>query len=241
MIIGIKEKIKILYRMTCQDCYTSTSLLVNMVKDISKDPIGGLDMLLYFLLIRKMQEGWIANYIDGLIYEILVKQFSPRIRNILTQTFGHGVVVLKSQKNIDYLPLQNLLISKQYQEANTVTHNKLRELSNLCDNRRSWLYFTDVSELPIVDLITIDNLWRTHSLNKFGFSIQRQIWLVNNKDWNKLWDIIGWRINQVFCKYPDEFCWDTDGPVGHLPLFNQLYGIQPLLALFQHKAWEFNV
>nr|YP_009294100.1 hypothetical protein Hrub_098 [Hildenbrandia rubra]AOM67342.1 hypothetical protein Hrub_098 [Hildenbrandia rubra] len=239
MIVNIiKKKVTSLQDVVCQQYSSHTPTAIIMVNKLSKDPVGGLDSLLMFLLIRKMQQNWAANYIDGLIYEALIKQPPCRIKNVLTNTFGSGIVLLRSQKNIDYLPLQELLIHKQFQAANALTHDKLRELSSLYHGERSWLYFTDISSLPVIDLHTIDNLWRTHSLNKFGFSIQRQIWLAGNKDWNKLWNTIGWKIDHVLCRYPNDFQWDISGPIGHLPLFNQLYGVQPMLALFKHKAWK---
>lgn len=239
MIVNIKHQIKHLQEIIDYNNLDMTSVQVTIVENLIKNPIGGIDALMLFLLARKMQKDWKVNHIDGLIYETLLVQSSPKFQNILIKVFGSGVVVLESQRNIDYLPLQNLLIRKQFKAANALTHNTLRQLSSLCDNDRSWLYFTDILSIPAVDLHTIDNLWRIHSLNKFGFSVQRRIWLSNNKDCDKLWNAIGWQINHVLCRYPNEFQWDISGPIGHLPLFNQLYGIQPMLALFQHKAWKY--
>nr|YP_009296646.1 hypothetical protein Apop_096 [Apophlaea sinclairii]AOM65786.1 hypothetical protein Apop_096 [Apophlaea sinclairii] len=236
----IQKKVNRFYQSIYLTHQVNSSVRINLVKDIYNDSIAGLDVLLYCLLVRKNQKGWIANYLDGYIYEMLIVQLSSKVQKILLQAFNNGIVLLKSQKNIDYLPLQNFLINKRFKEANTVTYNILRKLSNVCNTNRSWLYFTDISSLPIIDLHTIDNLWRTHSLDKFGFTIQRKIWLSSNRDWNKLWNTIEWQTNYVLCTYPHEFQWSIHGPVGHLPLFNQLYGIQPLLALFKHKAWEYS-
>ena len=188
--------------------------------------------------MRSKNSVCLVNYIDGLIYEFLLKSSSPGLQKIINNEFQNGVVALRSQKNINYLPLQRLLVRKQFQEANSLTYQKLCELCNLCLTQRSWLYFTDIAILPASDLQTIDKLWRTHSLDKFGFSVQRQIWLLHNKDWNSLVRIIGWKINNVLCRYPNEFQWNIKGPIGHLPLLNQLYGIQPMLTLFKHEAWK---
>lgn len=188
--------------------------------------------------MRSKNNIYLVNYIDGLIYEFLFNASSPILQKIISDKFKDGVVPLKSKQSISYLPLQKLLVRKQFQEANSLTYEKLCELSNLCLTQRSWLYFTDILILPKVDLQTIDKLWRIHSLDKFGFSVQRQIWLLHDRDWDSLLQTIGWKINNVLCRYPSEFQWDIKGPTGHLPLLNQLYGSQPLLTLFQHEAWE---
>ena len=239
MITNIEQKVKFLDKIVNNNHSDVSTTQLTLVKSLSRNSIHGLDILLLFLVTRKLQERWKANHIDGLIYEILLQQSSAKFNSVLIRIFSHGIVLLKSQKNIDYLPLQKLLVRKQFYEANILTHNTLRKLSSLHKNDRSWLYFTDVLSLPSVDLHTIDNLWKTHSFNKFGFSIQRKIWLASGKDWNKLWNKIGWQFNHVLCRYPYEFQWDINGPKGHLPLFNQLYGVQPMLALFEHEAWKY--
>nr|YP_009297608.1 hypothetical protein Hrvl_092 [Hildenbrandia rivularis]AOM67152.1 hypothetical protein Hrvl_092 [Hildenbrandia rivularis] len=238
MMIFFRKKVESLQKLTNSTCSVITVAQGSTIQKLSQNPIGGYDVILHFLLIRRKYKNCCASYVDGLIYEILAQQLSPRINSTLTKVFGSGVVLLKSQKNMDYQLLQSLLINKRFQEANMLTHRILCELSSLYCGRRSWLYFTDVLSLPITDLHTIDSLWRVHSLNKFGFSIQRKIWLSSNKNWSKMWKAIGWKTNHVFCRYPNDFYWNMDAPTGHLPLFNQLYGVQPLLALLKHKAWE---
>nr|YP_010952330.1 conserved hypothetical plastid protein [Gloiopeltis furcata]WMP13999.1 conserved hypothetical plastid protein [Gloiopeltis furcata] len=140
---------------------------------------------------------------------------------------------------MDYKPLQKLLISKHYRQADRLTQIYLCQLAGLDeDSKRNWLYFTDIQSLPSEDLATIDMLWRLYSRNKFGFSRQRKIWLSNNCNWEKLWSRIGWKNEGVACRYPDEFMWSIDAPQGHLPLFNQLRGVQVLSALFDHTVWN---
>ena len=92
--------------------------------------------------------------------------------------------------------------------------------------------------MPSEDLIVIDSLWQAYSRHKFGFSKQRQIWLSTNCDWEKFWDQIGWKNNGIARRYPNEFLWDVNAPSGHLPLFNQLRGVQVLSALFNHIVWN---
>lgn len=239
MLVNLKKKIKFLYKIIYQSPQITRSIRILNTYNICKLSIGGADILVTILLIRSQNTVYLVDYIDGLIYEILFQISSPILKKILAHKFKNGIVPLKSKKDINYLPLQKLLVHKQFQAANSLTYKKLCELSNLCSVQRSWLYFTDISLLPTVDLQTIDKLWRIHSLDKFGFSVQRQIWLLHDRDWNRLLQTIEWKINNVLCRYPNEFQWNINGPAGHLPLLNQLYGVQPLLTLFKHEAWKY--
>jgi len=140
------------------------------------------------------------------------------------------------------MPLYKSLISNNFKTANQLTQIYLQQLAGLDkNNKRKWLYFTDILNLPIKDLRTIDLLWRIYSENQFGFSIQKQIWIYNDKNWEKFWHTIGWKINQKNMRYPDEFIWNKNAPTGHLPLSNQLRGVQVLTALFMHPALKIKI
>ncbi len=155
--------------------------------------------------------------------------------------FKEGVVKLRSSSDIDYKPLYRSLISHNFKTANQLTQKYLNMLAGLnSDQKRQWLYFTDVLNFPTQDLRTIDSLWTIYSGGQFGFSVQKQIWINNNKNWEKFWHTIGWKNNKKNARYPNEFIWDTTAPTGHLPLFNQLRGVQVLAKLFMHPALKDN-
>ena len=105
------------------------------------------------------------------------------------------------------------------------------------NNKKNWLYFTDIQFLPKQDLFILDKLWKIYSKGKFGFSIQKKIWVYNNKKWDKFWEKINWISNGVMRRYPNDFVWTVDAPEGHLPLFNQLRGTQTLSYLFRNIQW----
>lgn len=190
------------------------------------------------LVTRKEKKGWEGNYVDGFIYEVLLQSKDEKIKDFLDKECRDGIVNLESEVEVKYDKLRELLCNKNFQEADQLTQQKLCELAKIDIKNRSWLYFTDVKRLPTKDLITIDKLWQVHSQGKFGFSIQRQIWLSTNKNWNKLWNKLGWQIQNNLCRYPNEFIWDLSAPAGHLPLFNQLRGVQVLSSVFNHPAWD---
>nr|ARO91086.1 conserved hypothetical plastid protein [Flintiella sanguinaria] len=214
----------------------NTNEQIEKIEQINRTNKESVDIFIKFLRNRKYASKEFPNHIDGLVYEILYKKTCLESQTFLEKEFSRGILPLDTTKNIDYYDLQKLLVEKKFQEADQITQTKLRQLADL--KNREWLYFTDVQKIPSIDLNTIDKLWRIHSLDKFGFSIQRRIWLQFNKDWNALWNNIGWQTNNNPCRYPNEFVWDVTGPKGHLPLFNQLRGVQVLSALFKHELWK---
>ena len=195
---------------------------------------SGWDVLMEFLLERKSEA---PTAVMGKAYQILYSANSPRATEFLQANFPTGVVALRSDSNIDYTPLQQLLALQEFQEADRLTLDKLCELAGDTASVRKWLYFTQVESLPVTDLQTINTLWKVHSEGKFGFSVQREIWLSSGKNWDKLWPLIGWKKGNNWTRYPQEFIWDLSAPRGHLPLSNQLRGVQPFAALMAHPAW----
>jgi hypothetical protein len=151
--------------------------------------------------------------------------------------FPQGVVPLQSAQRIDYSSLQDLLIQQDFQAADRLTLEKLCELAGDAAIQRKWIYFTEVESFPTVDLQTINLLWRVYSDGKFGYSVQRELWLGTGKNWDKLWPMIGWKSGNNWTRYPQEFTWDLSAPKGHLPLSNQLRGVRVIAAMLMHPAW----
>lgn len=194
----------------------------------------GTGVLQEYLLSRIDQP---ATPVQGKAYEVLLSLDSPEVTTFLQTHFPQGVVTWNSVANVDYTDLQVALAKQQFQVADQLTMEILCLLSGPAAVRRKWLYFTEVDQLPITDLQTINQLWLVHSEGKFGFSVQRQIWLGVQKNWEALWPKIGWREGKKWTRYPQEFIWDLTAPRGHLPLSNQLRGVQVITALLTHPAW----
>jgi len=195
---------------------------------------GGLDVLMEFLLQRRENA---ATWVDGKVYQVLYNADLPKVQEFVQTNFPHGVVPLESERNIDYSPLEKLLAVQDFQAADRMTIQKMCELAGDDAVKRKWLYFTEADNFPITDLQTIDNLWVVHSEGKFGFSVQRQIWLGLGKNWESLWSKIGWKNGNTWTRYPQEFTWDISAPRGHLPLSNQLRGVRVFASLMSHQAW----
>ena len=178
------------------------------------------------------------NLALGKAYQALLSKQNSEIQSFLAANFPDGVVALESERGIDYQPLQQLLAEQDFQGADVLTLQKLCELAGSAALERRWIYFTEVESFPITDLRTIDKLWLMYSEGKFGFSIQRKIWLSVGKDFSKLWTKIDWKSGNTWTRYPKEFTWDLTAPIGHLPLSNQLRGVRVIDAIFAHPAWK---
>ena len=194
----------------------------------------GLNILLNWMI---SVQGEVDNLALGKAYQALYLDSNPTIQGFLVNNFPQGVVPLLSEQNIDYQPLQQLLAQQDFQGADVVTLQKLCELAGAAAVERKWVYFTEVENFSITDLHTLDRLWLMHSQGKFGFSVQRRIWLSVGKDFSKLWTKIGWKSKNIWTRYPKEFTWDLTAPDGHLPLSNQLRGVRVIDAIFAHSAW----
>lgn len=195
----------------------------------------GVELLMDFLSKHQGQE---PTYLDGTAYQLLAQQANDDVQAFLARTFAEGLVPLQSDRSVDYRPLQELLVKRDYEEADRVTLRNMCELAGEAAIRRKWLYFTEINSFPSTDLKTIDTLWRVYSEDRFGFSVQRHLWLTLGQDWDRLWPKIGWRSGNTWTRYPGEFIWDLTAPKGHLPLSNQLRGVRAIESIFKHPAWQ---
>lgn len=206
--------------------------IISKLADLGNE---GLDVLMEFLRKRSDTP---ATWIDGKAYQVLYNSDAPLAKEFLLSSFPEGIVPLKSDCGIDYHPLQQLLASQDFQAADRLTIQKMCELAGPAALQRKWLYFTEIDSFPIIDLQTINQLWLVHSEGKFGFSVQREIWLSLGKNWDNFWPKIGWKNGNNWTRYPHEFIWELSAPKGHLPLSNQLRGVRVIAALFAHPAWK---
>ncbi len=195
---------------------------------------AGLNVLTTALVERKDEP---ATILDGKIFQMLYATEQEELRGLLTQHWPQGRLEMLSEQGVDYEPLQDLLVKQDFEEADRLTLAKLCELAGPTAVKRKWVYFTEAEQFPSVDLQTIDRLWLAYSEGKFGFSVQRRIWLSLGQNWDKLWPRLAWKDDNIWTRYPGGFVWDLSAPDGHLPLTNQLRGVRMMAALLTHPAW----
>ncbi|HAA31285.1 MAG TPA: hypothetical protein DCE56_30685 [Cyanobacteria bacterium UBA8553] len=208
---------------------------LQLIPELVSQGAAGLEVLMDFLKERQLTS---IDLVAGLAYQSLYDANTPNTKEFLTTHFPTGIVPLVSERDIDYTPLQQLLVQQDFLAADRLTLEKLCELAGPAAIKRKWLYFSEVENFPIADLHTINNLWFIHSQGKFGFGVQRELWLSLGKNWEKLWPKIGWKTGNNWTRYPHEFSWDLSAPKGHLPLSNQLRGVRVIASLLSHPAWS---
>ncbi|XHX78715.1 MAG: GUN4 domain-containing protein [Stenomitos frigidus ULC029] len=226
---------------------------VQMVRDLGGVGEPGLNALMRFLAdyhqtlvtapsvaddITIKAPGNTVLPLVGTIYQVLFSSGSTAATVFLQTYFPQGVVPLRSEAAIDYMPLQQLLAEQNFQAADQLTLQKMCEVVGAAAVQRKWLYFTEIEQFPIADLQTLNALWLAHSEGRFGFSIQRELWLSVGKNWDQLWSKIGWRSGSTWTRYPQGFTWVLSAPRGHLPLSNQLRGVRGIASLLAHPAWS---
>ncbi|KAG2430837.1 hypothetical protein HXX76_009811 [Chlamydomonas incerta] len=149
-------------------------------------------------------------------------------------------VELGTTVGIDYTALRDHLANGAFREAEDETRALLIKLAGSEAVKRNWVYFTEVKNISVTDFQTLDNLWKAASNNKFGYSVQKEIWMQNQKRWPKFFKQIDWvqGENNNYRKWPMEFTYSLDAPRGHMPLTNALRGTQLFQAIMEHPAFD---
>lgn len=127
---------------------------------------------------------------------------------------------------VDYTQLNEFLAKGQWKEADLETIRVMLEIADR--EERGWLRQQDIHKLSDKDIQTINQLWVKHSNDRFGFSVQRQIWLslggqpgqFNRTFFNRFGKKVGWRVNNDWLQY-DNFNFTLGAPRGHLPSLRQ--------------------
>ncbi len=146
---------------------------------------------------------------------------------------------MRLQVGVDYSRLRDLLKEGNWREAEDETRAKLIEAAGPGAQARNWVYWSEVKNIPLEDMRTMDTLWSASSGGKFGYKVQRELWLQNRRQWTRFFQAIGWvqGENNVYLKWPTEFKYDISAPKGHLPLTNALRGTRLFEAIMEHPAF----
>ncbi|MGB3405550.1 MAG: serine/threonine-protein kinase [Microcoleaceae cyanobacterium] len=141
------------------------------------------------------------------IFSQLLNQFFPRSRSSLNDQ-------LNSAREVDYTKLQHLLASRRWKAADQETWVVLSQALGL--KNKKYLHYYHLQELPCKDLKTINQLWIKYSQNRFGFSIQSQIYQEVAEDYGQFCVRVGWLTYHT--QHPAKSLqYRLSAPVGHLP------------------------
>ena len=175
------------------------------------------------------------DWAAGWILQVL-QRHQPQALAGLIKSATTGWLTAESAVGLDYGPLQQELLHQNFEEADRITSQCLRELAGAAAVKRGYVYFTEVPPMSGIDLVSLDRLWMVYSQGRFGFTAQSQLLLALDGRYERLWPRIGWKCDGVWTRYPGAFTWSIDAPEGHMPLINQLRGVRLMDSVLKHPA-----
>jgi hypothetical protein len=176
----------------------------------------GLGLVIQALNHESGQVRWAA-------YRLLRERTEPVVKSALQE-----YIPLNSAVRVDYSRLQELLRVGKWREADWETRTVMLKAANR--EQEGYLLVKSIQKFPCEDLQTINQLWLSYSNERFGFSIQTQIWQsvggTKNANWRtycRFAKRVGWLGQRYGNPANDSWCL-PDGelsisivPEGHLP------------------------
>ncbi|MFN5857107.1 MAG: GUN4 domain-containing protein [Pseudanabaenaceae cyanobacterium] len=144
---------------------------------------------------------------------------------------------LPSAKGIDYRELEQLLKTKQWRRADELTARLILKVANR--EKQGWLDEDSTKNFPWKDLRTINQLWVNYSDGKFGFSVQKKLWLECD-------GIIGVNDHHAFRKFAVKVGWCYPQKIySDLRTYNDFMndtrnGQNALLGSLPANIWTYN-
>jgi hypothetical protein len=168
-----------------------------------------------FSELLSQQETRIIEAIESPLKSILDEQQKQRNREEIS---------LKSSSGWNYSKLNDFLESGNWKAADEETARMMLAVAGRTS--QGYLDVDAINKFPCEDLRIIDHLWVKYSNGRFGFSVQKQIYIncggkpdgnfPGDTIWYKFVDEVGWRVNGSY--YLSESVEDIfSAPWGHLP------------------------
>lgn len=149
--------------------------------------------------------------------EIVIERANPpRSRLSFIEQLFHKApdVPLPSEVGLDYSEPRTLLRRRQWETADRLTHKFLCQAAR--GTSAGHLATREIEALPCLDLQTLDYLWRFHSGDRFGFTVQQQLYQQVAGDYPLFCATVGWKLSAGRSPSLD-FTYSLKAPVGHLP------------------------
>jgi hypothetical protein len=136
---------------------------------------------------------------------------------------------IQRSKSVDarYADLERYLKNGEWKAADEETYRLM--ITEVGKEEGQWFNREDLLNFPCEPLRTIDGLWVKHSGGKFGFSVQKEIYLskecggipngkYRKEAWNKFCHVNGWQEKD---RYVD-VVYDISSSRGHLPCLGRI-------------------
>ncbi len=137
-------------------------------------------------------------------------------------------LILRSAIGVDYTKLNDLLSDGySWREAESETLSVMLKASGSEDP-----YVGDMEKFPYEDLTIIDQLWTKYSYGRFGFGVQKQIWLEIGGSLDsyelafdsrtefikeKFWQVVHWSLPEFGVLNNSQLAFSPAAVRGHLP------------------------
>ncbi|QYO63385.1 GUN4 domain-containing protein [Leptolyngbya sp. 7M] len=144
-------------------------------------------------------------------------------------------IKLKTEKNIDFTNLVDLLATNRWKIANYETKRLLLQTVGEVGEEAGFTYEL-LEQISCTDLSTVDQLWLKYSKGHFGFSIQKLLYDEVGQSCSRLGDQVGWRKNGEWLICLDDLFYSLNAPTGHLPFL--VWGSYLDALLFRFESCE---
>lgn len=141
----------------------------------------------------------------------------------LTIADQQALEALKDQVQTSrYSQLEEYLAKSQWQKADEETYRLM--IVTVGKEEGQWFEPEELLNFPCEELLAIDGLWVKYSQGRFGFSVQKEIYLspkvggvadgrYHKKAWDRFCHQVAWKVDGAYVSV--EF--STSSPQGHLP------------------------
>jgi len=146
----------------------------------------------------------------------------------------------ETEKGANYTKLRDLLKAQNWKEADQETYRLM--ITIVGRKEGDWFRPEDLLNFPCKNLKTIDRLWVQASQGRYGFSVQKEIYVrcgakldgnyPGDDIWKKFGTEVGWRVNNSWQNYND-LTWNSIHVPGHIPVLVSIGG----LSLFSHNGF----
>ena len=125
-----------------------------------------------------------------------------------------------------YQQLEAYLATGEWRKADEETYRLM--ITTVGKEEGQWFEREELLNFPCEDLLTIDGLWRKYSQDRYGFSVQKKIYVKcggrldgrypSDTIWEAFGEEVGWRVNNSWVDYV-YLDFGGTGVLGHLPVF----------------------
>ena len=115
---------------------------------------------------------------------------------------GSNTTITSKATGVNYTRLQELLEARKWKEADQETTRMMLQAAGR--EKEGWFRGNDLNKFSCEDLGIIDKLWLDSSQEKFGFSVQKEIWQrmgsptidAKIQVWRKFYIDVGWKTKE---------------------------------------------